>query len=156
LPFSFTTSFTLGSLGDMISSVIMLLLAIYCQGSTDETQPTEMSSVCQCPAELPWPSEEIYLNTQELCGKELMYMVSNTKCEKESIYNCKVNETVPEFQKNCGRGFCIPSFVKDCTYNKELSENCLRNRACHEERVMKKKMENAYGKNWRQKFNYYT
>jgi len=137
----------------MISPVVVLLVVIYHHGSADETQPTEQPSLCQCPEELPWPGHEFtYLNEQQLCGKELMYMVPNTKCDKETIYSCKVNATVPELQKKC-RYFCIPSSIKDCTFNKELDDHCLRHRFCHEERVMKKRMENAYGKNWQTKFN---
>jgi len=138
----------------MISSGVILLLAIYHHGYADETQPTEQPSTCICPAELPWPGHEFDINNDQLlCGKELMYMVPNTTCDKETIYSCKVNETVPEFQEKC-RYFCIPSSIKDCTkFKNELDDHCLRNRFCHEERVMKKRMENAYGKNWRKKFN---
>jgi len=138
----------------MIPSLVVFLLAIYQKGSADETQPTEQPSVCQCPDELPWPGHGFtYLNEQLLCGKELMYMVPNTKCDKESIYSCKINKTVPEFQEKC-RDFCIPTSIKDCTKsNNKLYDHCLRERFCHEERVMKKRMEHLYGKNWQKKFN---
>jgi len=133
----------------MILSVVVLILTIYSEGTADAN---EQSGDCQCPSELPWPGHEFSpLNRQLLCGKELMYMVPNTTCDKEAIYSCAINETVPEFQEKC-KYFCIPSSVKDCTFNNELQDLCLRDRFCHVETVMKKRMENAYGKNWRKKF----
>jgi len=135
------------------SSVVVLLLALNHQGLADEVQPTEQPSLCQCPEELPWPGHEFDIsNEQLLCGKELMYLVPNTKCDKETIYSCKVNGTVPEFQEKC-RYYCIPTSIKDCTYGKELRDQCLRHRLCHDEKVMKRRMENLYGKNWHKKFN---
>jgi len=138
----------------ILSRGLILLLSIYHHGSADETQLTEQQSTCQCPAELPWPGHEFdESNEQLLCGKEIMYMVPNTKCEKETIYSCKVNETVPEFQKKC-RDFCIPTSIKDCTkFKNGLDDHCLRTRFCHEEKVMKRRMENLYGKYWEKKFN---
>jgi len=138
----------------MISLVLILLLAIHHQGLTDETEPTEQPRVCQCPEELPWPGHGFTnLNEQQLCGKELMYMVPNTTCDKETIYRCKVNETIPDIKEKCRDSFCIPSSVKVCTTKKEpVDDHCLRHRFCHEERVMKRHMEYLYGKNWQKKF----
>jgi len=153
-PFSLS-HLIVGELRNMISSVLMLLLAIYHQGSTDDIELTEQSSLCQCPPELPWPGHGFtYQNDQLLCGKELMYMVPNTTCDKVTIYSCKVNETVPDIDEKCGNSFCIPTSVKVCTRpNNKVNEHCLRHRFCHEERVMKKHMEYLYGKNWQKKFN---
>jgi len=144
----------IGTLRNMISSVLILLLAIYHQGLTDETELTERPIVCQCPSELPWTGHGVtYQDDQLLCGKELMYMVPNTTCDKETIYSCKLNATVPDIDEKC-RYFCIPTSTKVCTRsNNKVNDQCLRHRFCHEERVMKKHMEYLYGKNWEKKFH---
>jgi len=127
------------------------------EGETGSSE-TEREESCLCPEQLPWhnyPFTES--NSQQICGKELMYLVPNTTCVRDAVYDCKINETKAEFKKECKMRYvrspvyCAPTVLEECAQGKPVKKaenymSCLRKRSCDVPHRTLTKLKITYGK----------
>jgi len=125
----------------------------------DDKQRVDTNENCLCPEKLPWSNYSFTeFNIQEMCGKELMYLVPNTTCVHEGVYSCKVNETKAIFDYECRMRYvhspvyCAPTVLEECAQSKPVKKpenhmECLRSRSCDSRHRLISKLKVTYGKN---------